>query len=86
MYSCKSYQRISVLVMEYFFKLHKITKISNSDSRIVQTPSIHHIYAMYFLTQQGEIGEKIRGQHGFQNSLISQQRTSQMIRWSPPGF
>ena len=86
MYSYKSYQRISVSVMEGFFKPQNIAKVPNSDSHIVQTPSIHHIYAMYFLTQQGETGEKIRGQHGFQNSLISQQRTSQMIRWSPPGL
>ena len=65
--------------MEGFFKPQNIAKVPNSGSHIVQTPSIHHVYAIYFLTQQGEIREKIRGQHGFQNSLISQRRTSQKV-------
>ena len=42
-YSCKSYQRISVSVMEVFFKPQNIAKVPNSDSRMVQTPSHRHI-------------------------------------------
>ena len=38
------------------------------------------------VSRQVEIREKIRGQHGFQNSLISQRRTSQMVRRSPSAF
>ena len=38
------------------------------------------------VSRQVEIREKIRGQHGFQNTLISQQRTSQMVRRSPTAF
>ena len=39
-----------------------------------------------FITQEADIGEKIRAQHSFQDTSISQQRTSQMIRWPPPGI
>ena len=35
------------------------------------------------ISQEGEIGEKIRARHSFQNASISQRRTSQMIRRSP---
>ena len=45
-YSCKSYQRISVLVMEGFFKPQNTAKVPNSDSHTVQTRSIDHIYAI----------------------------------------
>ena len=38
------------------------------------------------VSRQVEIREKIRGQHGFQNSLISLRRTSQMVRRSPTAF
>ena len=38
------------------------------------------------ISQHVDIRQKIRAQHCFQNSSISQQRTSQMIRRSPPGF
>jgi hypothetical protein len=38
------------------------------------------------ISQQGEIGEKIRAYHGVQNTSISQRRTSQMIRRSPTAF
>ena len=44
-YSCKSYQRISVLVIEVIFKPQNIAKVPNSDSNTVQTRSIDHIYA-----------------------------------------
>ena len=46
-YSCKSYQRISVLVMEVISKPQNIAKVPNSDNHIVQTRSIDHIYAIY---------------------------------------
>ena len=36
--------------------------------------------------RRGPVAKIIRAQHSFQNTLISQQRTSQMIRWSPPGL
>ena len=45
-YSCKSYQRISVLVIEVIFKPQNIAKVPNSDSKTVQTRSIDYIYAM----------------------------------------
>ena len=45
-YSRKSYQRISVSVMELIFKSQNIAKVPNSDSQIVQTPSIDHIHAI----------------------------------------
>ena len=49
---------------------------------IIQFPGSesHHT----FITQQGDIGEKIRAYHSVQNTLISQQRTSQMIHCPPP--
>ena len=46
-YSRKSYQRISVSVMEGIFKPQNIAKVPNSDSHIVQTPSIDHIHAIH---------------------------------------
>ena len=45
-YSCKSYQRISVLVIEVIFKPQNIAKVPNSGSNTVQTRSIDHIYAI----------------------------------------
>ena len=39
-----------------------------------------------FITQEVKIGGEIREQHGFQNSSISQRRTSQMIRRSPTAY
>ena len=44
-YSCKSYQIISVLVIEGTFKLQNIAKVPNSGSNTVQIRSIDHIYA-----------------------------------------
>ena len=35
------------------------------------------------ISREGEIREKIRAQHRFQNTSIRQQRTSQMVRRSP---
>ena len=39
-----------------------------------------------FISREGEIGEKIRACHSFQNASISQRRTSQMIRRSPTAY
>ena len=41
------------------------------------------IYTKEFISQEGEIGEKFRARHSFQNASISQRRTSQMVRRSP---
>ena len=38
------------------------------------------------ISREGEIGEKIRACHSFQNTSISQRRTSQMIRRSPTAY
>ena len=38
------------------------------------------------ISREGEIGEKIRACHSFQNTLTSQRRTSQMIRRSPTAY
>ena len=44
-------------------------------------------YSLFrFISQEGNTGEKIKAYHSLQNTLISQQRTSQIMRWSPPGF
>ena len=43
-HSCKSYQRISVLVIEVIFKPQNIAKVPNSGSNTVQIRSIDHIY------------------------------------------
>ena len=45
-YSCKSYQRISVLVIEVIFKPQNIAKVPNSDTHTMQIPSIDHIHAI----------------------------------------
>jgi len=46
-YSCKSYQRISVLVIEVIFKPQNIAKVPNSDTHTVQIPSIDHIHTIH---------------------------------------
>ena len=38
------------------------------------------------ISREGKIGEKIRACHSFQNTSISQRRTSQMIRRSPTAY
>ena len=45
-YSCKSYQRISVLVIEVIFKPQNIAKVPNSGSNTAQISSVDHIYAI----------------------------------------
>ena len=47
-YSCKSYQRISVLVIEVIFKPQNIAKIPNSDTHTVQIPSFDDIHTIHF--------------------------------------
>ena len=86
MYSRKSYQKIPVSNMEKLFKSQDIAKVLNSDSHIVWTQSTAQIHTKKFITREGEIGEKIRACHSFQNTSISQRRTSQMIRRSPTAF
>ena len=44
------------------------------------------IHTKKFIIREGDIREKIRAFHSFQNTSISQQRTSQMIRCSPAAF
>ena len=44
---CKSYQRISVLVMEVICEPQNIAKVLRSDSHIVQTRFIDHIDIIY---------------------------------------
>ena len=51
---------------------------------ITESMASHSLFI--FIPQEGKIGEKIKAYHSFPNTLISQQRTSQMMRWSPPGF
>ena len=46
-YSRKSTQRISVSVINWIFKSQNIAKVPNSDSHIVQIPSIDHIQAIH---------------------------------------
>ena len=46
-HSCKSYQRISVLVMEVICEPQNIAKVLRSDSHIVQTRFIEHIDTIY---------------------------------------
>jgi len=46
-YSCKSYQRISVLVIEVIFKPQNIAKIPNSDTHTVQIPSFDHLHTIH---------------------------------------
>ena len=46
-YSCKSYQRISVLVIEVIFKPQNIAKVPNSDTHTVQIPSFDHIHTIH---------------------------------------
>ena len=72
--------------MEYIFESQIIAKVLESDSQILWIQSTVSIHTKEFISREGEIGEKIRACHSFQNTSISQQRTSQMTRWSPPEF
>jgi len=85
-YSCKPYQRISVLVIEVIFKSHNSARcLIRKKSQGVKGAHGASLFER-FTTQEAEIGEKIRAQHHFQNSSISHRRTSQLIRRSPTAY
>ena len=82
---CKSYGRISNIIMESLFKDQKRgwdrTTRGRRGGR--QSKTCHSSYT--FVSGLNQEGEKIRAVNSVQNTLINQQRTSQMMRCSPTG-
>ena len=85
-YSCKLYQRTSVLVIEVIFKPQNIAKVHIQESRRGKGGPWRHIHPKRFVTHEGEMIQKNKRYHCFQNSSISHRRTSQMIRRSPTAY
>ena len=83
---CKSYGRISNIIVESLFIDQKRGwgRISKS-RRGVRHPKISHL-PYTFISGSNRDGDKIRALHSVQNTLINQQRTSQMMRCSPTAF
>ena len=82
----KSYGRISNIIMESLFIDQKRGwgRIPKSRRGVRQSKPCHLSYS--FISGSNQDGEKIRAFLSVQNTLINQQRTSQMMRCSPTAF
>ena len=78
-------ENISLIYGIIFQASEHFKGISFRQSHCVTQFKVRYSYHI-LITQEVEIGEKIRAYHSAQNTLISQQRTSQMIRCSPTAF
>ena len=64
--------------MEGFFKPQNIAKVPNSDSHIVQTPSIHHIYAIYLYLNKERSEKKSEDS---MDSRVIKIDSSEPVKW-----
>ena len=80
-------------IREYQSQLwNNFSSLRTLQRSLIQTATLHEhspwrqFIPKIFITREGDIREKIKAFHSFQNTSTSQQRTSQMIRFFPTAF